>query len=645
MTFQDFESGVARHKCGYRKIEAICQIARRHHHEWVWLDTCCINKANSTELNEAINSMYKWYQNSAFCAAYLFDYNFGAGILSKSTWFKRCWTLQEMISPREVRFYDKRWRFFGTKKGLSEEIAEITRVDVDTLSGDDPRRCLIAQRMCWAAGREATRVEDQAYSLLGLFDLSLPMLYGEGERAFMSLQEKILQYTTNDQSIFVWDRGLEEDDSTYHGLLANTPSAFAGCRYTQSTPSMSKGHGFSYTGVRLDFTMPTLPYAMRTYLCALDCMSAPPYRNERDCIILEQSEDDDQYARVQKGYAAIVSIKISAIEGNPARRDRKMFVRQIPRYTPEGIVHGFLIGDLELPDCTSREHEKTRLCSRDIGLLQPGSDPKILAIPDSSWGIAGDISLPQPNAFVSENQLRWIKLGFDPDFLPHCLLGSNGSLKGNYDPGMTTIDPRASRESQWDNEWIIISSDKELVYHKLKRGTYRMSARHGQNHCSETFRKLNLEVKMQLEDCPLSMDVSTLPKCGSGPWKIWTSNMKKQGDFGMDFRREQRRRALIRKQKQKDPRDISSLEMLLGVGVISALGMTAYVSRSKAIEEKAKGKVQHQTFANSSKQPAPTVNKHSVGKICSPLRRDYPQTEEDGPTHSKLPGEWGPKPT
>jgi len=201
ITYQDFEINQGRQKGSYHKIEHLCQIAREKEIDWVWLDTCCIDKRNLTELSEAINSMYRRYQQSQLCVAYLSDVEDGYDQLNSSTWFIRCWTLLELIAPSELQFYDRTWKYIGQKSDMCQQLSEITKIDEATLAGADPRRCSIAQRMSWAAGRHATRMEDEAYSLLGLFDISMPMLYGDGKRAFISLQERIVQ-TSDDQSIF-----------------------------------------------------------------------------------------------------------------------------------------------------------------------------------------------------------------------------------------------------------------------------------------------------------------------------------------------------------------------------------------------------------------------------------------------------------
>jgi hypothetical protein len=178
----------------YNKIEYCCAQASRDGLEYSWVDTCCIDKSSSSELSEAINSMFRWYSNAAICYAYLCDVKFSSGEISGSRWFTRGWTLQELIAPKNVMFFSSRWELIGTKQSLGRNIASITGIDMETLL--DPATlssASVARRMSWAAKRQTTRTEDVAYCLMGLFDVNMPLLYGEGEKAFIRLQEEIIK--------------------------------------------------------------------------------------------------------------------------------------------------------------------------------------------------------------------------------------------------------------------------------------------------------------------------------------------------------------------------------------------------------------------------------------------------------------------
>jgi hypothetical protein len=226
---------VIKRKSGYKKIEACCAQAARDGFDYVWIDTCCIDKRSSAELSEAINSMYRWYQDSGFCYAYLADVPSGADPETKkknfreSRWFTRGWTLQELIAPSTVEFYGWEWytrgqeASLGTKASLQHDIFEITKIPIDVLRGSGLQPCSIAQKMSWAARRETTRIEDIAYCLMGLFNVNMPLLYGEGERAFVRLQEEIMKISA-DESLFAW-RG-ERPGIHFQGLLAMSPGFF-----------------------------------------------------------------------------------------------------------------------------------------------------------------------------------------------------------------------------------------------------------------------------------------------------------------------------------------------------------------------------------------------------------------------------------
>ena len=186
------------------KVWRSCEIAASHGYRWLWIDTCCIDKTSSAELSEAINSMYRYYSHSEVCYAYLRDVTDIASHLHRSVWHTRGWTLQELIAPRCVLFVSKYWRVLGSKADLAKELEHITGIPIAVLQlAQRPSEISITRRMSWAAHRTTTRKEDEAYSLLGIFDVNMPTLYGEGERAFQRLQEEILKKST-DTTLFAW---------------------------------------------------------------------------------------------------------------------------------------------------------------------------------------------------------------------------------------------------------------------------------------------------------------------------------------------------------------------------------------------------------------------------------------------------------
>ncbi|KAI0767520.1 hypothetical protein C8Q74DRAFT_1204091, partial [Fomes fomentarius] len=241
------------------KARMACILAQLHSIDLVWLDSCCIDKASSAELSEAINSMYEWYEISAVCFVHLADVDASddpsdpSSQFRKSRWHRRGWTLQELIAPRYVLFFSKDWQLIGTKVSLASVLHEITRINTLVLLHQIPVDVVsVAQRMQWASARETTRIEDEAYSLMGIFNVHMATIYGEGRHAFIRLQEEILKHT-NDQSIFAWgprwngkNPTEDREAASYHesgtrlleqapfvdmyGLLASSPKLFRGAR-------------------------------------------------------------------------------------------------------------------------------------------------------------------------------------------------------------------------------------------------------------------------------------------------------------------------------------------------------------------------------------------------------------------------------
>ena len=238
------ESPTARHvvsQMGYRKIERCCQQALREGYDWVWIDTCCIDKTSSSELSEAINSMFRWYKNSAKCYAYLEDVSAADGPVDapessfrQSRWFTRGWTLQELLAPRSLEFLDASWMSLGkltASSSLARAISAVTTIPEEYFFGTDLGVTSIAQRMSWASHRTTTRTEDLAYCLLGIFDVNMPLLYGEGRKAFLRLQEEIIK-NSNDQTLLAWGFGIPPDSallSHSSGCFADSPKVFTGC--------------------------------------------------------------------------------------------------------------------------------------------------------------------------------------------------------------------------------------------------------------------------------------------------------------------------------------------------------------------------------------------------------------------------------
>jgi len=276
LTFRDVERGkINKPGTGPDKLRGCCRQARQEGYRYAWIDTCCIDKTNMVELGEAINSMFRWYEQASCCYVYMADVSSADNphqhdsMFRSSRWFRRGWTLQELLAPKHLRFYSSDWRSLGSKRTLSTVIENITGVPRSILLGTVKLPAAsVAQRMSWAARRDTKREEDQAYCLLGIFDVTMPMIYGEGgERAFLRLQEQIMN-RTRDDSILAW--GIDPNESptsepaqvAIGRILAAAPSDFANssrivCRYQSHgllpLPELSGG------GLRVSLPVHTTP--------------------------------------------------------------------------------------------------------------------------------------------------------------------------------------------------------------------------------------------------------------------------------------------------------------------------------------------------------------------------------------------------
>ncbi|OBZ69801.1 hypothetical protein A0H81_10547 [Grifola frondosa] len=328
---------IAKKLRGFPKVFGCCERARDEGYEWVWIDTCCIDKSSSSELSEAINSMFAWYKEAEVCYVYLDDVPAKPAALyisatlitddietvrkweddsddessddssiykdmepdapdefvedgseserwlamfKDSRWFTRGWTLQELIAPRESVFLAQNWSEVGTRKDMVHVIEEASRVHCNVLLGVLPlEEVSIADRMRWASRRSTTRVEDRAYSLMGLFGIHMPTIYGEGIEAFMRLQHEILQRTT-DHTIFAW---TFSDRPNWDSCLTHGPECFSHIRLMEQIPYteyskifgisdfLPPEHSLTNFGIRIH--LPIRPHKSEKgrYLAALAC--------------------------------------------------------------------------------------------------------------------------------------------------------------------------------------------------------------------------------------------------------------------------------------------------------------------------------------------------------------------------------------
>lgn len=292
------QKGEGTDRSGYYKIRQTCALALQDNLQYAWIDTCCIDKTSSAELSEAINSMMSWYQRSEVCYTYLVDVPPGtdihqpASLFAKSRWFSRGWTLQELIAPSKLIFLYNDWSFMRARDEIVVLVSKITGIDQTFLSvPTTPPKIFanslqsrlnsasIAQRMSWASKRKTTRVEDAAYSLLGIFGISMPLLYGEGMNAFLRLQEQIMTHS-DDQTLLAWRTRVtlpkslcELDDFEKVGVLATSPAAFSGCQDLIPCDVGMPTSPFSITNKGLRIEMPMSQHEDFTdcapYMCGL----------------------------------------------------------------------------------------------------------------------------------------------------------------------------------------------------------------------------------------------------------------------------------------------------------------------------------------------------------------------------------------
>jgi len=218
------------HIDGISKIAGCCIQAKKPdiNLKYIWVDTCCIDKTSSTELTEAINSMFNLYAESTICFAHLADVSstpsdreFHAEV-QRSRWFARGWTLQELLAPRKLKFFNRHWVAIGDKDSLVNDIQLATNISREHL--ENFQAASVATKMSWASERQTTRVEDRAYSLLGIFGVSMYLQYGERDKAFHRLQRAIIE-SSQDESIFAWTSVQESS-----GMLASKPDCFQNSR-------------------------------------------------------------------------------------------------------------------------------------------------------------------------------------------------------------------------------------------------------------------------------------------------------------------------------------------------------------------------------------------------------------------------------
>lgn len=189
--YQDISNGTGKSKEGYEKLLFCGRQAAKDGLEYFWVDTVCIDKHSSAELTSSLNSMFRWYRESAKCYVYMSDVISFEHDFARSAWFTRGWTLQELIAPQIVEFFSADEQCLGDKISLDMRICSITKIPVEALRGQDLSTFSVDERMRWVQSRRTTLEEDRSYCLLGIFGIFMPVIYGEGNNALERLKKKI----------------------------------------------------------------------------------------------------------------------------------------------------------------------------------------------------------------------------------------------------------------------------------------------------------------------------------------------------------------------------------------------------------------------------------------------------------------------
>jgi hypothetical protein len=294
------------------RLKGACDQALRHDLEYLWVDTNCIDKTSSAELSEAINSMFAWYRNATICYAYLADIPplrdqcSSSEIqhhLSKSRWFGRGWTLQELLAPTRLIFYAQDWTRIGSRATLADALFSITQIEKTYLTGERPLTyASVGKRMSWLSQRVTTRTEDMACCMLGIFEINMPLLYGEGSKAFVRLQEEIIK-VSNDHTIFCWT-WIESVPSDWVSMLAPCAEAFRHSgNFIQSQSNLATTKYYSITNAGLSITLPVIQ-TWSYYLAMLNAKHETGYDGMHACIPirgfldLENREENDVMERI-----------------------------------------------------------------------------------------------------------------------------------------------------------------------------------------------------------------------------------------------------------------------------------------------------------------------------------------------------------
>ena len=577
VSFEDvLSSADLSHKKAFDKIKGFCKVALSEKCRYGWVDTCCIYKKDSVELSEAINSMYRWYQGSKICIAYLEDVP--QKQLTGSEWFDRGWTLQELIAPRAVSFFDQGWNLIGTKTDLVLDLSRKTRIPEGVMNNTiKPSACSVAQRMSWAANRRTTREEDRAYSLMGLFDIYMPMIYGEREKAFLRLQQQIIQ-NNKDESIFAWDMEFPGNTKAYSGLFSPSPSAYANCSDIIQT---SGSRGFSESNGELSIWSRVLPHSPGTYVAALHCTDRA-FPESRTFILIGNTLTEGEFIRVRDAKKLCRGLIQT---GDLARyQDRQIRVSGAPTQPPVSIFNGFWLRTLQPPG-----HDKCQTTL--ISNCQP-PEADYICQHDYDQGVAGVVHI-DPKKSVNRyiwSQIHWLTFSFDRDFNPVLWLANgehSGRLQNAFEQAVAsgTGSSRCRElmrickndtQKRWPGKWMSREEDRPSASGvRLSRrdqvwpeGALTVAVDREKGIQGRIINNLNLKVSVQLQHCLNSARISA-GNANDGeipvnPMNIWVVDIVDTGGTSPEERESQSRERREERDRQsrehREERDRQSRE-------------------------------------------------------------------------------------
>lgn len=244
--FEDF-AHIKRELCCdiFKILVRACVQARDAGFAWLWNYAACVDRNSCAAQSEAINSLAQIYRNCGRSIIYLGDLNSKlvedeevVERIAECRWMRNIWAIPQIIFSGAAYFYSSDWSLIGTKASLISHLSSIMGIDEPVLEDSNLlEEYSLARRMSWASEMTASRVEDFAYALVGLFDVSMSILYGDGQKAFLKLQEEIMR-DTDDFSLMAWDK---IDAQAYNGLFAHSPACFRRFRNGPTTPLRVNG--------------------------------------------------------------------------------------------------------------------------------------------------------------------------------------------------------------------------------------------------------------------------------------------------------------------------------------------------------------------------------------------------------------------